>query len=108
EAAAIILDHLGLGVARRRERAEARDVHGDDVLARIVLRHPARQDEADAAALPEAGHPRAGDPEIRQALDRADQRIAVRREGEGAVDRLLDAGPPDGREMLEADLELGG
>ena len=39
---------------------------------------------------------------------RADQRVAVGREGEGAVDDALDAGAPDRREMLEADFEAGG
>jgi hypothetical protein len=51
-----------------------------------------RQRQADAAALAEARHHAAGDPVIGQALHRADQRIAVGREGEGAVDDALDAG----------------
>jgi hypothetical protein len=51
------------------------------------------------------GHHAAGDPEIGQAADRADQRIAVGREGEGTVDDLLDAGLGEAGEMLEADFE---
>ena len=61
--------------------------------------------QADAAALAEAGHDAAGDPVVLQAPHRPDQRVAVRREGEGAVDDLLDAGALERREMLEADLE---
>ena len=67
--------------------------------------HPVGQREADAAALAEAGHDGAGAPEIGQALHRADQRVAVEREGEGAVDDLLDAGLLDAGEMLEADFQ---
>jgi hypothetical protein len=55
--------------------------------------------------LRKAGHDAAGDPVIRQALHRTDQRVAVRREGERAVDDLLDAGLFDAGKMLEADLQ---
>ena len=107
KAARVILGHLDGGVLRRRERSEARDVHREDVLPRIVVRHPARQHEADAAALAEACHHRAGDPVVAQAPDRSDQRIAVRRESEGAVDRFADADASERRKMLEADFEVG-
>ena len=56
----------------------------------------------------EAGHDRAGRPEIGHAAHRPDQRIAVRREGEGAVDDLADAGLVEGREVAEADFQLAG
>src|SRR6185437_11145028 len=59
----------------------------------------------DAAALAEARHDAAGDPEILQALHRPDQRIAVGGEGEGAIDGLADAGLAQSREMLEGDFE---
>ena len=39
----VILVHLATGVGRRREAAEARHVHGEDVGARIAFGHPARQ-----------------------------------------------------------------
>src|SRR5690606_20510458 len=58
-----------------------------------------------AAALAEAGHDPAGRPEARQAAYRPDQRVAVRREGEGAVDDLPDADILEGRKMAEADLQ---
>src|SRR5207245_9431316 len=76
-----------------------------DVEARIAMHHPVGEREADAAALAKAGHDGASAPEIGQALDRTDERIAVEREGEGAVDDLLDAGLLDAGEMLEADLQ---
>ncbi len=105
EAPRIVLAHLGVGVAQRRPFAPAGDVHAPDVEAGIAVDHPVGQRQPDAAALAEAGHDAAGDPEIGQALHRADQRVAVRREGEGAVDDLLDAGLLDAGKMLEADLQ---
>src|SRR4029453_10607419 len=83
----------------------ASDVHAPDIEAGIAVHHPVGESKTDAAALAEAGHDAAGDPEIGEALHRADQRVAVRREGEGAVDDLLDAGLRDTGEMLETDLE---
>jgi hypothetical protein len=108
EAPAVVLAHLGVGVARRGPGAVAGDVHGPDVEAGIALGHPVGERQAHAAALAEAGHDGAGAPVVGQAADRADQRVAVGREGEGAVDDPLDAGPADRREVLEADLERGG
>ena len=59
----------------------------------------------DAAALGEAGHHGAGDVEVAQAGDRSDQWIAVRSEGERAVDHPFDSGLGEHRLMLERDLE---
>ena len=73
EAARVVLAHLGVGVARRRPLAEPRHVHAEDVVAGVALRHPVGDDEADAAALAEARHHRAGDPEVRQPRHRPDQ-----------------------------------
>src|SRR5437899_434068 len=53
----------------------------------------------------ERRHENAGDPEARQAAHRPDQRIAVGRKGEGAVDDLLDAGLLEGGKMAEADFQ---
>ena len=106
EAARIVFGNLERSIFRRRESAETRDVHREDVLAGIVVSHPARKHEADAAALAETGHDRAGDPEIPQAAQRTHQRIAVRREREWPVDRLLDPDTAQRGEMLEADLEV--
>ena len=105
EAARIVLPHLGVGVAQRGPFAPAGDIHAPHVEARIAVDHPVGQRQPDAAALAEAGHDAAGDPEIGEALHRANQRVAVRREGEGAVDDLLDAGLLDAGEMPEADLQ---
>ncbi len=101
----IILAHLGVGVGHRRPVAVARDIHRPDVGAGIALDHPVRQRQANTAALRKPGHDAAGDPEARQAAHRPDQRVAVGREGEGAVDDLLDAGVLEGREMPEPDFQ---
>ena len=106
EAPRIVLAHLGVGVGHRRPVAVAGDVHRPDVGAGIAVHHPVG-DSARPTPPPwrEAGHDAAGDPEAGQAAHRADQRVAVGREGEGAVDDLLDAGVLEGREMPEADLQ---
>jgi hypothetical protein len=105
EAAGIVLAHLGVGVAQRRPFAEAGYIHAPDVSAGIAVHHPVRQRQANAAALAEPGHDGAGGPVVGQAPDRPDQRVAVRREGEGAVDDLLDAGVFHRREMAEPDFQ---
>ena len=53
--------------------------------------HPFGERFADAAALQEAGHHPASQPVVRQPAHRADQGVAVGREGEGAVHPVLDA-----------------
>ena len=108
EAARVVLAHLGVGVARRRPLAEPRHVHAEDVVAGVALRHPVGDDEAHAAALAEARHHRAGDPEVRQPRHRPDQGVAVGGEGEGAVDHLLDPGVLQGRIVAEAGLQRRG
>ena len=74
-------------------RPVAGDVEAVDVLLRLAVDHPFGERLADAAALEEAGHHAAGEPVAALARDRADERIAVGREGEGAVDPFADAGP---------------
>ena len=102
----IVLAHLGVGVGHRRPVAVARNIHRPDVGAGIAMRSSSwTSARPDATALAEAGHDAAGDPEAGQAAHRPDQRIAVRREGEGPVDDLLDAGVLEGREMPEADFQ---
>ena len=107
EAARVVFRHLDRCISWRGKGAEARHVHRQDVLARVVVRHPARQHQADAAALAEPGHHRTGDPEIAQSAYRPHQRVAIRREGKRTVDRLPDSHASKGREMPEADLEVG-
>ncbi len=106
EAAGIVFAHLGIGVAERREVAVARNIHGEDVETGIAMDHPVGERQPDAAALAEAGHDRAGRPEIRHAAHRADERVPIRREGEGAVDDLLDACLVESREVTETDFQL--
>ena len=101
----VVLAHLGVRIGHGGPVAVAGDVHAPDVGAGIALDHPVRQRQADAAALGQAGHHAAGDPVVLEAAHRPDERVAVRREGEGAVDDAPDAGAPERREMLEADLE---
>ena len=55
----------------------------------------------------EASHNTAGDPEIFQATDRANQRITIGRKGERAIDDFFDAGIAVRREVLEAYFKLG-
>ncbi len=70
------------------------------------MRHPLGQREPDAAALGKPRHYATSRPVIAQATHGPDQRIAVRGEREWPVHDLLDAGAPDGWEVLEADLEM--
>ena len=70
----------------------AGDVEGEGVLRRLAENHPFRQRFSDAAALQESSHDAAGEPVASLARDRADERVAVRREGEGAVDPFADSG----------------
>ena len=106
EAARIVLAHLGVGVAqaspiRRSARRPCPRRRSRDRRAIIQL------DSARPTPPPwlKPAMTRAGAPEVGQALHRPDQRVAVGREGEGAVDDLLDAGVRDAGEMLEADLQ---
>ena len=107
EAPRVVLLHLGVGVGLAGPVAEARDIHRPDIHAGVAVDHPVGEREADAAALAEAGHHAAGAPVTLQPAHRADQRIAVGREGERPVDDPLDARVLERREMLEADLERG-
>ena len=107
EAARVVLAHLGVGVGERGPIAVARHVHAPDVGARVAVHHPLREREAHAAALAEARHHAASDPEVAQAAHRADQRVAIRREGKGAVHDLFDARLAELREVLETHLEAG-
>ena len=91
----------------RRVRAEPRDVHAEDVVARVAVDDPVREREADACALREAGHAPAGRPVVRDAVDRPDERVAVGRERERAVHPAADPDVLQDGEAPEADRELG-
>ena len=88
ELAGRLLDELAIG----RVGAVAGDVEAVDVRLRLAMDHEFRQRLADSAALQEPRHDAAGEPVAALARDRADQRIAVGREGERAVDPFAHAG----------------
>ena len=106
EAALVVLAHLDPGVGAGAPVAEARHVHREHVAGGLALHHPLREREADAAALAEARHHRAGAPVAGQPRHRADERVAVRGEGEGAVDDALDAGVLQAGVAPERDVQL--
>ena len=74
-------------------RSVAGDIEPVDVLLRLPAHDPLGERLADAAALKEASHHAAGEPVAALARDRADEWIAVGREGKGAVHPFTDAGP---------------
>ena len=106
--ARVVFAHLRVGITQRRPFAEARHIHAEHIRAGVALGHPVCQHKAHTTALRKARHDRAGRPEVGQPLHRADQRVAIGREGKGAVDDLLDPCPFHRREMLEADLQRRG
>ena len=69
--------------------------------------HPGRERQAHAAALRQPGHHAAGHPVAAQAADRPDERVAVGRERERAVDDALDPDRPHRRVVLERHGQLG-
>ena len=87
--------------------AEACDVHAEDVVAGIAVHDPIGQRESDARALREPGHAAARGPVAGDALDRSDQRIAIRSEGERPIHPFLDADILQHREALERHPEFG-
>ena len=107
EAARVVLADLGVGVGEGGPVAVAGNVHAPDIGAGVPVHHPLREREPHAAALTETGHHAAGDPEVGEAAHRADQGVAVRGEGEGAIHDFLDARLAELREVLEADLQAG-
>jgi hypothetical protein len=105
EAALVVLRGLDRAVFGRRVVAEAGHVHGPDVDRGLAVHHPLGETEADAAGLAEAGHDADRDPVVPEPRHRADHGVAVGAEGEGAVDHVLDAGPAERRDPLEAQFE---
>ena len=88
--------------------AVAGDVEAVDVGRRLAVDHQFRQRLADAAALQKPRHDAAGEPVAAFSRDRADERIAVGREGEGAVDPFADANRLEDRIAAVDELELAG
>src|SRR3546814_20570493 len=77
EAAAVVLLHLGAGVAAAGDDTEAGDVHGADVHLRLALNQPLRQHQAAAPPLAESGPDADGAPHIVHARYPATPRGAV-------------------------------
>ena len=105
ETSAVVLRNLGVGVTRYGEVTETCDVHSPNVETRITLGDPVGQGDTDTASLRQSGHDRTRRPVTGQTKNRAQQRVAVGRESEGAVDHLLDTGLTDGRKVPEADFK---
>ena len=84
------------------------DVHREDVARGLALDHPLREREPHPAALTEPRHHRACGPVVAQTRDRADEGIAVRREGERTADDALHPGRAQDRIPLVRDVELVG
>ena len=104
ELAGRLLDVLPIG----GEGPVARDVESVDVRFGLAMDHQFRQRFADAASLKKSGHDAAGEPVAALARDRANERIAVRREGEGAVHPLAYACLLQNRIATVNELELIG
>ena len=81
-------------------------VHREDVARGLPLDHPLREREPDPAALAEPRHHRARRPVVPEPRHRADEGVAVRREGERAADDALDPGRLQHRVALVRDVEL--
>ncbi len=110
EAAAVVLLDLGVRVRERGVVAVAGDVHRPDIHAAVAVvagGHPGREGQAHAAALRQPGHHAAGHPVAAQAADGPDERVAVGRERERAVDDALDADRAHRRVVLERHRQLG-
>ena len=88
------------------ERAVTGHIHAIDIGLGLAMDHPFCKRLADAAALQEAGHHRTGGPVVLLAGHRPDQRVAVRRESEGAIDPVPHTGILQHRIALEAEGEL--
>ena len=88
EFAGRLLDILAVG----RVRPVAGDVEGESIVSGLAVDHPFREALADAAALQEAGHHAACEPIAAFAGDRANERITVRGECEGAIHPFADSG----------------
>ena len=102
---AVVLCDLGVGVTRYGEVAETCDVHSPNVEPRITVSDPVGQGDTDTTPLRQSGHYRAGRPVPGQTENRTEQRVAIGREGEGAVDDLLDTNVTDCRKVPETDFK---
>ena len=91
EAALIILRGFDGAPFRRGKLSKAGDIHRPDINRGLAINHPFSHRQANAAALTKASHHANRDPVIAHARHRPDHRVAIRAEGEGAVDDVLDA-----------------
>ena len=107
----VLLDRVALV----RIGPETAGVHGEQVYGRLAAFHPLGEEAPGAARRRHAEAEALGEPEVPQAVGRADQRVAVGGVGNGAVHHILDAGfaedrhPGDGRlDMRLEPLQVAG
>ena len=106
EDVAIGLLVLAHGVALAGVRAEPAGVDAQHVDAGLALDDPLRELPAGAAGGGDAEAVALVQPDVAQAPRRTDQRAAVRRIGDGAVDDGLDAGVLEARHALHRRLDV--
>ena len=87
----IILGGFHRTPVRRREIAEARNIHCPNIDRGLTIDHPFGQAHAHAAGLTEARHHTHSSPIVRHAGNWTDHRISVRAECKRPVDYRLDA-----------------
>ena len=105
EASPVVLLGLQEGVIPGGEASEPAHVHGVHVHLRLTVNDPLGQAQADTAGLAEPGHHRAGHPVVVDTGDRADEWVAVRGEGEWAINDPGDAGGGKGGHSLLGNLD---
>ena len=94
-------------VALVRVGAEPAGVHGDQVYRRFPAIHPFREEATGPAGRGDAEAEALGEPEVPEAVCRADQRVAVGRVGDGAVHHVLDAGFAEDRHAVDCGFDMG-
>ena len=97
---------LGPGVVLVGIGAEAARVHRQHVDGGLAVDDPAGELPAGAAGGGDAEAEAFRQPEVRQPVGRPDERVAVRRVGNGAVDAVLDAGAAEHGHSVDRGLDM--
>ena len=97
---------LGPGVVLVGIGAEAARVHRQHVDGGLAVGDPAGELPAGAAGGGDAEAEAFRQPEVRQPVGRPDERVAVRRVGNGAVDAILDAGVAEHRHPVHRGFDM--
>ena len=90
-------DRLRNAVVAVRPGAEAARIHGKRIHGWCAMHHPVGEELARTAPFHDAHGGAGEEPGILHAMGRADQRIGIGREGDGAVDHRLHARGTKGR-----------